>query len=239
MFPIVLRRLALSVPLLVIVSAITFLLESFVPGDPARTVLGINATPEQYDALRAAMHLDQPVVVQYWLYLRDAALPVGRTPAEPLLAGSSRSPGEVRDDIAGGPAAQGGAAGGRGGPVPGAVQRRSASAHRHRPGGRSSSPRSAVRTCSSRTTWPSSRSSRTAPWSCGTVASWRRETASTCATGPGTSTPAVWWRPHPCPTRTCSGSAGSSGRFSSPAARSRTSRSARRPRWRTCRTPGR
>ncbi|ULR48134.1 ABC transporter permease [Streptomyces deccanensis] len=72
MFPIILRRLALSVPLLVIVSAITFLLESFVPGDPARTVLGINATQEQYDALRAAMHLDQPVVVQYWLYLRDA-----------------------------------------------------------------------------------------------------------------------------------------------------------------------
>ncbi|MBZ3906046.1 MULTISPECIES: ABC transporter permease [Streptomyces] len=72
MLPIILRRLALSVPLLVIVSAITFLLESFVPGDPARTLLGINATPEQYDALRAAMHLDQPVVVQYWLYLQDA-----------------------------------------------------------------------------------------------------------------------------------------------------------------------
>ncbi|MEI5519495.1 ABC transporter permease [Streptomyces brasiliscabiei] len=72
MLPIILRRLALSVPLLVIVSAITFLLESFVPGDPARTLLGINATPEQYDALRAAMHLDQPVVVQYWQYLQDA-----------------------------------------------------------------------------------------------------------------------------------------------------------------------
>ncbi|MFI8893885.1 ABC transporter permease [Streptomyces paradoxus] len=71
MLPIILRRLALSVPLLVIVSAITFVLESFVPGDPARTLLGINATQEQYDALRAAMHLDQPVAVQYWLYLRD------------------------------------------------------------------------------------------------------------------------------------------------------------------------
>ena len=84
MFPIILRRLALSVPLLVIVSAITFLLESFVPGDPARTVLGINATQEQYDALRAAMHLDQPVVVQYWLYLRDAVRLLGYVPAEDL-----------------------------------------------------------------------------------------------------------------------------------------------------------
>lgn len=71
MFPIILRRLALSVPLLVVVSAITSLLESFVPGDPARTVLGVNATKEQYDALRSALHLDQPFVEQYWLYLRD------------------------------------------------------------------------------------------------------------------------------------------------------------------------
>ncbi|MFH8662356.1 ABC transporter permease [Streptomyces afghaniensis] len=71
MFPIILRRLALSVPLLVVVSAITSLLESFVPGDPARTVLGVNATKEQYDALRAALHLDKPFAEQYWLYLRD------------------------------------------------------------------------------------------------------------------------------------------------------------------------
>ncbi|MEU0671961.1 ABC transporter permease [Streptomyces sp. NPDC006172] len=70
MLPILLRRLALSVPLLLVVSAITFLLESFVPGDPARTLLGLNATQEQYDALRAALHLDQPVAAQYWLYLR-------------------------------------------------------------------------------------------------------------------------------------------------------------------------
>ena len=60
MLPIILRRLALSVPLLLIVSAITFLLESFVPGNPARTLLGLNATQEQYDALRTALHLDQP-----------------------------------------------------------------------------------------------------------------------------------------------------------------------------------
>lgn len=70
MFPILLRRLALSVPLLLVVSAITFLLESFVPGNPARTLLGLNATPEQYAALRAALHLNEPVVTQYWIYLR-------------------------------------------------------------------------------------------------------------------------------------------------------------------------
>ncbi|MFF4357667.1 ABC transporter permease [Streptomyces sp. NPDC001604] len=71
MLSIILRRLALSVPLLVVVSAITSLLESFVPGDPARTVLGVNATKEQYEALRASLHLDKPFAEQYWLYLRD------------------------------------------------------------------------------------------------------------------------------------------------------------------------
>ncbi|MET8080355.1 ABC transporter permease [Streptomyces sp. NPDC005303] len=71
MLPIILRRLALSLPLLVVVSAITSLLESFVPGDPARTVLGVNATKEQYEALRSALHLDKPFAEQYWLYLRD------------------------------------------------------------------------------------------------------------------------------------------------------------------------
>ncbi|MFC8429601.1 ABC transporter permease [Streptomyces sp. NPDC057253] len=72
MLPIIVRRLALSVPLLIVVSAITFLLESFVPGNPARTLLGLNATQEQYDALRSALHLDQPVIAQYGLYLRGA-----------------------------------------------------------------------------------------------------------------------------------------------------------------------
>lgn len=73
MLTIVLRRLALSVPLLLAVSAITFVLESFVPGDPARTLLGLNATPEQYDALRAALHLDRPVIEQYGIYLSGIA----------------------------------------------------------------------------------------------------------------------------------------------------------------------
>ncbi|MEU3936557.1 ABC transporter permease [Streptomyces sp. NPDC029044] len=50
---------------------LTYALPSLGPAHPPPTLLGINATQEQYDALRAAMHLDQPVAVQYWLYLRD------------------------------------------------------------------------------------------------------------------------------------------------------------------------
>jgi peptide/nickel transport system permease protein len=72
MLRIILRRLALSIPLLIVVSAITFVLGSLVPGDPARTLLGLNATPEQYEALRTSLHLDEPLLVQYGLYLQAA-----------------------------------------------------------------------------------------------------------------------------------------------------------------------
>jgi peptide/nickel transport system permease protein len=70
MLRIVVRRLLLSLPLLLVVSGITFVLESFVPGDPARTLLGVNATPEQYEAVRSSLHLDQPLIQQYWSYLQ-------------------------------------------------------------------------------------------------------------------------------------------------------------------------
>jgi peptide/nickel transport system permease protein len=70
MLRIITRRLLLSIPLLVVVSGITFVLESFVPGDPATALLGLNATPEQYAAVRSALHLDEPILQQYGLYLR-------------------------------------------------------------------------------------------------------------------------------------------------------------------------
>ena len=40
-----------------------------VPGDPALTMLGTEATPERVDALRKELWLDRPVMVQYdhWL----------------------------------------------------------------------------------------------------------------------------------------------------------------------------
>jgi peptide/nickel transport system permease protein len=69
MLRIITRRLLLSVPLILVVSGITFVLESLVPGDPARSLLGVNASPQQYTALRQSLHLNLPVVQQYWLYL--------------------------------------------------------------------------------------------------------------------------------------------------------------------------
>lgn len=65
----VVRRLLSSAPLLFLVSALTFVLVSLVPGDPARTLVGQHATVEQYEAVRGQLGLDEPLPVQYWDWL--------------------------------------------------------------------------------------------------------------------------------------------------------------------------
>lgn len=56
-----LRRFAGFLATLFVAALIIFLLLDFLPGDPARFVLGINATPEAVAALRVQMGLDAPV----------------------------------------------------------------------------------------------------------------------------------------------------------------------------------
>jgi len=55
-----------------IVSVIVFVLESLIPGDVARGVLGVSATPAQIAALRRAAGLDQPLWRQYADWLGNA-----------------------------------------------------------------------------------------------------------------------------------------------------------------------
>ncbi|PKH38474.1 peptide/nickel transport system permease protein [Nocardioides alpinus] len=63
------RRVVAAVPLLLVVSAATFLLVALVPGDAARSIAGRNATPEQVAQVRTELGLDRPVWTQYidWL----------------------------------------------------------------------------------------------------------------------------------------------------------------------------
>jgi len=56
---------------LVLVSAITFLLVNLAPGGPA-ALMRMDATPEQRDALAHRLGLDQPVPVRYGLWLGGA-----------------------------------------------------------------------------------------------------------------------------------------------------------------------
>ncbi len=57
--------------MLVLVSAITFLLVNLAPGGPA-SLMRMDATPEQRDALAHRLGLDQPVPVRYGLWLGGA-----------------------------------------------------------------------------------------------------------------------------------------------------------------------
>ena len=65
----VLRRVLRSLPLLVVVTATTFVLESLVPGNAARTLAGITATHAQYEALRKQLGLNLPLWDQYSRYV--------------------------------------------------------------------------------------------------------------------------------------------------------------------------
>lgn len=64
------RRLLISIPLVLVVSIITFVLQAAIPGDVARTLLGTTATQQQYETLRVSMHLNDPLWLQYGDYLR-------------------------------------------------------------------------------------------------------------------------------------------------------------------------
>ncbi len=66
-----LRRLSQMIPVLLIVSIAVFSIIHFIPGDPAKIIAGPNATPEQLESLSRRLGLDQPVWVQYLIWLRN------------------------------------------------------------------------------------------------------------------------------------------------------------------------
>src|SRR5216683_1592348 len=66
----ILRRLLLLVPQLLGISLITFVLIHLMPGDPAYTIAGSLATEQNIRAIQHRMGLDQPLPVQYVLYLQ-------------------------------------------------------------------------------------------------------------------------------------------------------------------------
>ncbi len=66
------RRVLISLPVLFIVSVLSFVLINLIPGNPAQTLLGPLATPDQIARLRTQMGLDEPVWLQYWNWLMNA-----------------------------------------------------------------------------------------------------------------------------------------------------------------------
>ncbi len=76
----VIRRLILSVFIILGVSVIVFMLMHMAPGDPVRVVAGLDAPPEVVEAIRQEWGFDQPLYTQYLRWLRRAArLDFGRS----------------------------------------------------------------------------------------------------------------------------------------------------------------
>ena len=66
------RRLLSAVPLLFVITAATFVLASLAPGDAAKAILSSQSgsyTTQQYQQMRHALGIDQPLPVQYWHWL--------------------------------------------------------------------------------------------------------------------------------------------------------------------------
>lgn len=66
MLGLLLRRLAFTIPMLVVVSFCVFSLIVLVPGDPAVALAGENPDPAQIQAVRERLGLDDPFLVQFW-----------------------------------------------------------------------------------------------------------------------------------------------------------------------------
>ncbi len=63
------RRLLSTIPVLLIVSVLVFLLLRLTPGDPAQLLAGDQATPEQVAQIRSNLGLDRSIPEQYLLWL--------------------------------------------------------------------------------------------------------------------------------------------------------------------------
>jgi peptide/nickel transport system permease protein len=63
------RRLLLLVPTALGVTIIAFFMIHLIPGDPARTILGLHATPQRIAILHQQWGLNRPLVDQYWLFM--------------------------------------------------------------------------------------------------------------------------------------------------------------------------
>jgi len=66
------RRTAYSLFVLLGLSMVIFVIARIMPGDPARMAVGARAPQWVVDRIRDNMHLNEPLVVQYFYWLRDA-----------------------------------------------------------------------------------------------------------------------------------------------------------------------
>ncbi len=78
----VLRRLLATIPVMLIVAVLVFLMLRLTPADPAAIIAGDNATTEQVAEIRKRLGLDQPILTQFVIWMtQDAARAISASPS--------------------------------------------------------------------------------------------------------------------------------------------------------------
>ncbi|MFI8492559.1 nickel ABC transporter permease [Peribacillus butanolivorans] len=72
MFVFIVRRILQTIPVLLGVSLVVFLIMQMVPGDPATLLAGEGATKETIEMIRHQLGLDRPILYQYFDYVIHA-----------------------------------------------------------------------------------------------------------------------------------------------------------------------
>lgn len=68
----IIKRILIAIPVLIGVMLIIFLLLNVVPGDPITLMMREHIKPELIERMREQMGLDDPVMVRFFTYLKDA-----------------------------------------------------------------------------------------------------------------------------------------------------------------------
>src|SRR5262245_50546580 len=68
-----LHRLAGTIPVLLLISLLAFLLIHAAPGDPTLMLLGEETNAAEVAKAKERWGLDQPLYIQYWRFLKSAA----------------------------------------------------------------------------------------------------------------------------------------------------------------------
>ncbi|MBM3371265.1 MAG: ABC transporter permease [Betaproteobacteria bacterium] len=70
----ILKRLLATIPAISVVAVLVFMLLRLTPGDPAAILAGDAASPEQIAQIRANLGLEEPLLVQFGIWLKQMAL---------------------------------------------------------------------------------------------------------------------------------------------------------------------
>jgi peptide/nickel transport system permease protein len=69
----IIKRILMLIPIILGISLIILILIDLTPGDPAVQVMGLTATEEELESFREAHGLNDPFIVRYFNFLKDAA----------------------------------------------------------------------------------------------------------------------------------------------------------------------